>query len=54
MLNKGNTMQSRQTLLTPLLLLAGAMLTGCNSDAPSASEAQRSRKAFLVAVISSR
>ena len=42
MLNKGNTMQSRQTLLTlPVLLLAGGMLTGCNSDAPSSSDAQR-------------
>ncbi|WP_199102150.1 hypothetical protein [Aquitalea sp. ASV11] len=35
-------MQSRQTLLTlPILLLAGAMLTGCNSDAPSSSDAQQ-------------
>jgi hypothetical protein len=42
MLKKGNTMLSKQTLITlPVLLLAGAMLTGCNSDAPSASDAQR-------------
>ena len=42
MLKKGNTMQSTQTLITlPVLLLAGAMLTGCNSDAPSASDAQQ-------------
>ena len=42
MLKKGNTMQSRQTLIAlPVLLLAAAMLTGCNSDAPSASEAQQ-------------
>jgi hypothetical protein len=42
MLKKGNTMLSKQTLITlPVLLLAGAMLTGCNSEAPSASEAQK-------------
>ncbi|BAK77600.1 putative lipoprotein [Pseudogulbenkiania sp. NH8B] len=35
-------MKSKQILITlPVLVLAGIMLTGCNSDAPSAREAQK-------------
>jgi len=42
MLMKGSLVNLHHTLLTlPALILASALLTGCNSEAPSASEAQK-------------